>query len=85
MKGQGGSFGYPLMTAVGNSLCRFLEKVDKLPDSALEVVAVHVDTMRVVISNKMEGEGGKMGDRLLNGLDLVVNKVLKKNGDNGSE
>ena len=26
IKGQGGSFGYDLMTAIGNELCRFIKK-----------------------------------------------------------
>ncbi len=29
IKGQGGSFGYDLMTAIGNELCRFIEKSKK--------------------------------------------------------
>ena len=30
MKGQGGSFDYELMTAVGDKLCRLVEKLDKI-------------------------------------------------------
>ena len=29
IKGQGGSFGYDLITAIGNELCRFIEKSKK--------------------------------------------------------
>ena len=76
IKGQGGSFGYPLMTAVGNQLCKFIEGVDgTLSDAQLEVVKVHIDTMRLVIQEKMEGDGGKAGDRLLKGLTAVITKV----------
>ena len=76
IKGQGGSFGYPLMTAVGNHLCKFIEGVDGvLNDAQLEVVKVHIDTLRLIILEKMEGDGGKAGDRLLKGLVAVVTKI----------
>ncbi len=76
IKGQGGSFGYPLMTAVGNHLCKFIEGVDgTLSDAQLEVVKVHIDTMRLVIMEKMEGDGGKAGEKLLKGLVAVITKM----------
>ncbi len=76
IKGQGGSFNYPLMTAVGNHLCKFIEGVDgTLNDSQLDVVKVHIDTMRLIIMEKMEGDGGKAGDRLLKGLVAVITKM----------
>lgn len=76
IKGQGGSFGYPLMTAVGNVLCKFMEGVDgTLSDAQMEVVKVHIDTMRLIIMEKMEGDGGKAGLQLLKGLDAIIAKV----------
>lgn len=80
MKGQGGSFGYDLITVIGNQLCRFLEKVDrsKVGPSEVEIIRVHIDAMRVVISNRIRGDGGKIGRELLAGLDLVSQKSLGK-------
>lgn len=76
IKGQGGSFGFPLMTAVGNHLCKFMEGVDgNLNAAQLEVVKVHIDTLQVIILQRMEGDGGKAGTHLLKGLDAVVAKV----------
>lgn len=76
IKGQGGSFGYPLMTAVGNHLCKFMEGVEGTLNAAqLQVVKVHIDTLQVIILERMEGDGGKAGARLLKGLDMVVEKV----------
>lgn len=78
MKGQGGSFNYPLMTQIGNLLCRFLEKQPRpLGSAEMDVVKVHIDTMRIVISKKMEGDGGQMGDQLMRGLQAVLAKVSK--------
>jgi len=76
VKGQGGSFDYPLMTAVGNSLCRYIEKLEgPVKGSHVAVVKVHIDTMRLIIKDRMSGDGGKVGDNLLRGLDAAVAKT----------
>lgn len=76
VKGQGGSFNYPLMTAVGNSLCRYLEKMEgPVKSSHMATVKVHIDTLRLIISQRMSGDGGKVGDNLLRGLDAAVAKT----------
>lgn len=78
VKGQGGSFGYDLMTQIGNQLCRFVEAVDDLDDGGMEVVKVHIDSMRLVINGRIEGNGGAAGDRMIAGLQAVVRKVTGK-------
>ena len=76
VKGQGSSFGYPLMTAVANQLCVFMEGIEgKMTDVQLEAVKVHIDTMKLVVTQKMAGDGGQMGEQLLKGLDAVIAKV----------
>lgn len=77
MKGQGGSFGYDLITIVGNDLCRFLEDLEKPGPDDIKVIALHVDAMRVIITENIKGEGGKVGKQLLAGLDLVSTKARK--------
>lgn len=79
IKGQGGSFGYPLMTAVGNQLCKFMEGIEgNLNAAQLQVVKVHIDTLRLIIQERMEGDGGKAGSQLLRALDAVIAKVNEK-------
>ncbi|MEQ9109362.1 MAG: Hpt domain-containing protein [Rhodospirillaceae bacterium] len=76
IKGQGGSFGYPLMTAVGNQLAKFIESIPgTLTAPQLQVVKVHIDTLKLIIVDRMDGDGGKAGDRLLRALDAVIAKV----------
>lgn len=77
VKGQGGSFGYGLVTAIGNQLCRFLEGRESFTNPELEAVRLHIDTIRMVIAKRMEGDGGREGESLMRGLQLVVNKVTK--------
>ena len=77
MKGQGGSFGYDLMTAIGDHLCRLIEKFDKAGPRELEMIRVHIDAMRVVITKELKGNGGDEGRALLMGLTLMVDKAKK--------
>jgi chemotaxis protein histidine kinase CheA len=74
MKGQGGSFEYNLITAVGDSLCRFIEKMESPSSSDTEVIQIHIDTMKMIISQEMKGDGGAAGETLLNSLDQIVAK-----------
>ena len=76
IKGQGTSFGYPLMTAVGTQLARFIEDCgENLSDGQMEAVRVHQEAMRLVWQQKMEGEGGPIGQKLVAGLGLVIKKI----------
>jgi len=76
MKGQGGSFGYDLVTVVGDRLCRFLEKAPApLTPAQMKAVRLHAETMRLIIAQRIEGDGGTIGGELLGGLDKVIEKV----------
>lgn len=75
MKGQGGSFHYDLITTLGNDLCRFIEPKEDATDKDVEVIGLYVDTMKVVIAKRMEGDGGAAGAEILNGLAAVVEKL----------
>lgn len=75
MKGQGGSFGYDLMTAIGDHLCRLAEKFEKIGPRELEMIRVHIDAMRVVVTKELKGDGGNEGRQLLMGLTLMVDKA----------
>lgn len=75
MKGQGGSFGYDLMTAIGDHLCRLLETLDKGGARELTMIRVHIDAMRVVITKELKDDGGDEGRQLLMGLTLVGEKA----------
>lgn len=79
VKGQGSSFGYPLISAIGAQLARFIEdQGDELTDAQMEVVKVHVEAIRLVMQQKMEGEGGAVGKQIVSGLGLVIKKVAQE-------
>ncbi|MBC8337687.1 MAG: Hpt domain-containing protein [Alphaproteobacteria bacterium] len=76
IKGQGGSFGYDMMTAIGNELCRFIEKSKKSGPGEIEAIKLHVDSMKLVIAEDIQGNGGKQGEQMLAGLQKVCDKLI---------
>lgn len=76
LRGQAGTFDYPLVTRVGSSLCRFIEKLEGCEAVHFEVIAVHVDALEGVLRNAIRGDGGALGREIADGLELAVKKVL---------
>lgn len=75
MKGQGGSFGYPLVSDIAHSLCKFLDTADESQPKTVDVVEAHVQALNLIIKSRMAGDGGKVGDELLTGLLDAAEKV----------
>ena len=74
-KGQGGSFGYPLLTEVAGSLASFIRDLDELDSFALEVATAHVSAMRAVIKEQIRDDGGETGTKVVEGLCALVAKA----------
>jgi chemotaxis protein histidine kinase CheA len=77
IKGQGGSFGYDLMTVIGNELCRLLERQESYDSAEMQAIKVHIDSMKLVIQNTMIGDGGANGKALVAGIRQVGDKLNK--------
>ncbi len=77
IKGQGGSFGYDLMTLIANELCRLIERQDEFGEPEVQAVKVHIDAMKLVIQNRMKGDGGANGQALVDGIRQVGDKLNK--------
>ena len=79
MKGQGGSFGYGLVTSVGNELCRMIEKMPTPVSQAhIDAIGVHIASMKLIIAQRMKGDAGKTGEAMLAGLQKVSDKLTSK-------
>lgn len=75
MRGQGGIFGYPLITEFSKSLFLTTNRhYQALSDNEYELLKAHIDAIKVVISEKVEGDGGETGRALLNGLQAAIKK-----------
>lgn len=76
IKGQGSSFGFPLMTRLGDSLCRLTRTKRPVPDADLNVIQAHLDAMRLVLVQGIRGDGGALGDKLAQRLETMVTEIL---------
>lgn len=72
MKGQGGTFGYQLVTFVMNNLCRYLEDREKLTASQLEAVELHIASVKQIVNHKLTEKGGEMGKQVILGLQKMI-------------
>ncbi|NQW00597.1 MAG: response regulator [Rhodospirillales bacterium] len=75
LRGQGGTFGYPLISTFGKMLYDVTMEGCREDDKAVEVVKCHIDSMRAVIREKVGGDGGELGRQLLKGLRMSIEKV----------
>jgi hypothetical protein len=75
LRGQGGSYGYPLVTRFGDQLCRYLDAAAGLDAKSLVVVKATADAIAIVINSKVSGDGGDTGRNLVEMLDKVLAKI----------
>lgn len=72
----GGTFGYDLVSIIGRSLRVFADGLETTTKNHTIIIHAHVDTLRVVLAQKIKGYGDNLGAALL--TELV--RVLEKNG-----
>jgi hypothetical protein len=75
VKGHGTSLGYPLMTSIGELLCRFLRRREVVGKAGLAAVKAHLDAMDLVVRCRLQGDGGAQGEQLVAGLEAIVQKA----------
>ena len=74
LRGQGGTFGYPLVSMFGKMLFDVTGEHCREDDNAVEIVKAHIDAMRAVLREKISGDGGQVGRELLVGLKKAIEK-----------
>ena len=72
IKGQGTSFGYPLVTRLGQSLCRLIAPGRAVDEAGLKVAQAHLDALKLVLDQKIAGKGGEVGDKLATRLESLT-------------
>lgn len=78
LKANGGMFQYQLVSDVADIALQFLEAVDAANDDAFEVIQAHENTIKVIIKNKLKGDGGREGYALIKELDQACQRYFTK-------
>ncbi|MCB9989455.1 MAG: hypothetical protein H6868_09030 [Rhodospirillales bacterium] len=81
LKANGGMFRYRLVTEIAGVILNFLEDVKDLNKDALRLVEVHYQTIHVIVSSGLRGDGGAEGRLLAEELyDACVRYYNKYDG-----
>ncbi len=74
IKGMGGMFKYPLLTAFAKSLNDFTKDMGAPNAIQLDIIAAQIDALYVVMGQRIQGSGGKIERQLLEALELAASK-----------
>jgi len=75
MKGSGGTFGFALISRIGDLLCAFLSSIAVAGRRELTLIGLHVEALATVIRDGIEGDGGEIGRVLLVSLEQAAAKL----------
>ena len=75
MKGQGATFGYGLITEIGDSLHSFVSDLQDASEFDLKVIVSHMESMKVVMAGEIRDDGGPAGRELLRELHRLKEKA----------
>lgn len=78
LKGNGGMFNYRLISEIADIVLNFLENIEELNEDAYVILEVHQKTLKVIIANKLTGDGGPQGRALAMELYKACNRFYKK-------
>lgn len=74
IKGMGGMFKYPLLTAFAKSLNDFTKDMGVPSPIQLDIIAAQIDALYVVMGNRIQGSGSKIEMQLLSALEEAARK-----------
>lgn len=74
IKGQGSTFGYHLITDIGQLLCRYTERAIERKKVDRAVIDAHVEALRTVVDNRIQGPAGELGREILDALKGVADR-----------
>lgn len=82
MRGQGGIFGYPLITQVAKSLYEVTRgSFTAITGNEHLLFKAHVDAIKAIMNGRISGDGGTTGKQLLASLEVAKKKYAKTEAD----
>ena len=78
LKANRAMFQYQLVSEVADIALQFLESIDRIDDDVFEIITAHENTIKVIISSKLKGDGGREGYALVKELDKACKRYFSK-------
>ncbi len=75
LKGQGSSFGYPLITQIGLSLNRMLKGLEYCDLRCAKIALAHAQALSTVLEKNILGAGGAAGEALVKRLQGLTGQL----------
>lgn len=75
LKGQGSTFGYTLLTSIGDNLCRYMHRISKPSLEQLTIIAPHIDALRAVVRLDVKGGDDPIGKEIVDSLQVLSSKM----------
>jgi len=75
LKSMGQTFGFPLLTEAGDSLCRMVWQLPAprmLAPLTIQGIGAHVQTMKLIVEQDIRNDGGDIGRQLVESLRRLV-------------
>jgi hypothetical protein len=75
LKGQAGTFGYGLLSQIGDLLCRYAEHGDTGAARGAGVLKALIDAMAAILARKVTGDGDALGRQVLLELQHLTGRL----------
>lgn len=75
VKGMAGTFGFDLLTQIGDSLYEFAVDLKGLSEKRIKLIGSHIDAMELVIDKRITGDGGPEARELLAAMGIATDKL----------
>lgn len=76
LKGQGDTFGYPMVTQLCTCLCRLLEAGMAANNTPINLVELHINAIRAVIRDRTKGNENQLANSLVSELAQATEAFL---------
>ncbi|WP_420547451.1 hypothetical protein [Curvivirga sp.] len=78
MRGQGGSFDFPLISAIGTSFCKYAANRKDKENYSFPLILQHLEAIKLVYKENRKGEGDQTAQAVVNALAQAVEIFLEK-------
>ena len=76
IRGMGGTFEYDLVTTIADQVHRLVHAFEAFGPEQVLTLRVHVDALKVVVAERLNGDGGARGREVLAGLQKIYQKYV---------
>ncbi|HAT35223.1 MAG TPA: hypothetical protein DCS82_05875 [Rhodospirillaceae bacterium] len=78
LRGLGTTMGFPLVSRIGSSFCRYIVEKDDSTPIRQEVVDQHLAALRIVYQQRIDGAGDEISQQVAAALETVVSQELAR-------